>query len=384
MTTVIVSGALANKCGNGGNAWTRMQWVLGLRSLGFDVFFVEQIGRNACVDSNGLPVEFDNSRNVAYFREVCECFGLADRAALVCEEGSRVFGLSIASMQEVARGSEILINIGGHLTLDEIKCLPRCRVFFDDDPAHTQFWHADGLGHGRLAGHEHYFTVGLNIGSAECCVPTNGISWRPLFPLVALDAWPDCTPGPFGKFTTVASWRGAYGPIERDGQVFGQKAHEFRKFVELPRQSTGSFELALDIHPADHRDLADLRENGWHIVPAHDVASDPQSYQHYVQASGNEFSAAQQIYVRSQCGWFSDRTACYLASGRPALVQDTGFSGALPVGHGLVPFRTMSEAAAGAARIMGDYERHCREARALAEQWFDARKVLTSVLQQIG
>jgi hypothetical protein len=382
MTTAMVSGALANKCGNGGNAWTRMQWVLGLRSLGFDVFFVEQISRQACVDTNGLPVEFEKSRNVVFFNDVCECFNLRGRAALIYEEGRSVYGLSIAALQEAARDSEILINIGGHLTLDDIKCLPRSRVFFDDDPAHTQFWHADGLCDSRLQDHENYFTVGLNIGAADCCVPTKGIPWRPLPPLVALDQWPDCAPGPFGKFTTVASWRGAYGPIEREGQVLGQKAHEFRKFVELPGQSPGSFELALNIHPADHRDLAFLLENGWHIIPAVDVTADPQSYQHYVQASGCEFSAAQQIYVRTQCGWFSDRTACYLASGRPALVQDTGFKKTLPVGHGLVPFGTMSEAVAGAAKIMGDYERHCHAARALAEEWFDARKVLTCVLEQ--
>jgi hypothetical protein len=382
MTTAIVSGALANKCGNGGNAWTRMQWVLGLRRLGFDVFFVEQIDRQACVDSSGLPVEFDSSRNAAYFKEVCGCFNLRDRAALISEEGRSVSGLSITALQEVARASEILINIGGHLTLNEIKLLPRTRVFFDDDPAHTQFWHADGVGKSRLEGHKHYFTVGLNIGAADCCVPTSGIHWRPLPPIVALDQWPECTPRPLGKFTTVASWRGAYGPIEREGQVFGQKAHEFRKFVGLPRQSAGSFEIALDIHPADHRDLALLQENGWRIVPACDVAADPQCYQRYVQASGCEFSVAQQIYVRTQCGWFSDRTACYLASGRPALVQDTGFSRTVPVGDGLVAFGTMSQAAAGAAKIMDDYEGHCRAARALAEEWFDARKVLTSVLEQ--
>lgn len=382
MTMAIVSGALANKPANGGNAWTRMQWVLGLRSLGFDVFFVEQIGRQGCVGSNDLPVEFDDSRNVAYWKAVCDSFDLADRAALIYEDGGRVAGLSIAILRDVARGSEILINIGGHLTLEDIKCLPRRKVFVDDDPAYTQFWHADGMGNERLAGHDHYFTVGLNIGSADCCVPTNGIRWRPLVPLVALDAWPDCTPGPFGKFTTVASWRGAYGPIEYEGQVFGQKAHEFRKFVELPQKSPGSFEVALDIHPADHRDLVSLRENGWHIVPACDVAASPQGYQQYVQASGKEFSAAQQIYVRTQCGWFSDRTACYLTSGKPALVQDTGFKRTLPVGEGLVPFATLSEATAGAARIMADYERHCRAARALAEEWFDARKVLTSVLEQ--
>jgi hypothetical protein len=143
-------------------------------------------------------------------------------------------------------------------------------------------------------------------------------------------------------------------------------------------------EIALSIHPADQRDLDLMRNNGWHIIDPSDVAATPQAFRHYVQGSGGEFSVAQGIYVETNSGWFSDRTIRYLASGKPVLVQEAGFSRSLPAGEGLIPFHTFDEAVAGAERIRRNYDHHCRSARRLAEEFFDSDKVLSQFLEEVG
>jgi hypothetical protein len=167
------------------------------------------------------------------------------------------------------------------------------------------------------------------------------------------------------------------------GRTYGLKVHEFRKVIDLPRRSPHQFEIALDIYPADEKDRTALIENGWQLVAPTDVAADPRAFRHYIQSSGAEFSVAQGVYVDTNCGWFSDRTVRYLASGKPALVQDTGFGRFLPEGFGLVAFRTVEEAVAAADRIVSDYDRHSRAARAIAEEYFDSDKVLGRMLAQI-
>ena len=260
--------------------------------------------------------------------------------------------------------------------------IPR-RIYIDLDPGYTQFWHAAGNPGPRLEGHNFYYTVGENIGRPGCSIPTGGISWRPIRQPVVLEHWPACAPGDVRLFSTIASWRGPYGPAQHAGTTYGLKAHEFRKFVELPRRVDQRFEIALDIDPADERDLVALRDHGWHVVDPGVVASGPVGFREYVQASGAEFSVAQGIYVETQSGWFSDRTVRYLASGRPALVQDTGFGRKYPLGEGLVAFRTMDEAVTGARQIAGDYKNHCRAARAIAENYFDSGRVLGQLVDEV-
>ena len=372
MTTLVVSGALANKPGNGGEAWVRMSWVEGLRRLGFDVWFIEQVSRELLESTPLLP----------FFRQVTSRFGLDGRCALLDDVGASIEGPPKEELEEVAAEAALLVNISGHLSLPRLLKRFRRKAYVDLDPGFTQFWHAAATNGARLAGHDRYFTVGLNVGQPSCQVPTDGIDWRPLPPPVVLDEWPVTDSDP-GILTTIASWRGSFGPIEHRGQTYGLKVHEFRKFLDLPGHVSQKLEIALDIHPADANDLESLRERGWSVVDPRQAIPDPDAYRRYIQNSGAEFSVAQGIYVETGSGWFSDRTVRYLASGKPVLVQDTGFGRLLPTAEGVLGFRTFDDAVAGAREIASNYERHCRAARRIAEEFFDSVWVLGHFIEEV-
>ncbi len=384
---VIVSGATANRPLQGGGAWVRLDWLLGLRRRGCQVHFVEQIASDTCVDEAGAPAPFLESANLRYFEHVMRAFDLDRSSSLICDEGRQVHGLSYHELLEVADAADVLINLSGHLTLEPVLRRIRRRAYIDLDPGFTQFWHAQGLAGARLDGHDFLFTVGENIGTPACPIPTCGLEWHRTPRFLVLDQWPSrpgSGRGDGGRFTTVAAWRGSFGAIEHDGRTFGLKVHEFRKLLPLPGRAPQPFEVALSIHPADERDRQALRAHGWRLVDPREVARDPWTFRRYVQSSGGECSAAQGIYVETGSGWLSDRTVRYLASGKPALVQDTGFSRNYPVGEGLVPFRTLEEAVEGAARIARDYDRHARAARRLAETFFDSDTVLPEIFDHMG
>ncbi len=383
MTTILVAGAIANKLHNGGEAWVRLSWLRGFQDLGLQTYFVEQIRTADCRDEVGGPASFRDSGNRAYFREVIEEFGITERSALISDSGETE-GLSLEEVVEAAGRSVLLVNISGHLSLPEI--LGRCRrtAYVDIDPGYTQFWHASGSLRAQIDRHDVHFTIGRNIGSSGCPIPTGDISWRTMYPPVVIGDWPVTGEGSRHRFTAVGSWRGAYGSVEFQGRRYGVRAHEFRKVIELPRLVRLAFEIALHIDPEDASDLEALLAHGWQIVDPAAVAGGPMSFRSYIQGSGSEFGVAQGLYVETNSGWFSDRTARYLASGRPTLVQDTGFSRHLPVGEGLVVFRTLDEAVEGALRIHADYERHSHAARRMAVTYFDSRSVLTQFLEQAG
>src|SRR4051812_4966943 len=379
MKTIIVSGALANKYRNGGGAWERLSWVLGLRRLGFDVYFVEQIAAESCVDVNGQIAPFADCVNLAWFRSVTEWFGVADKSVLIYASGEECAGTSWTQLLKVAEAAELLVNLSGHLTHPELIQRIRRKAYVDVDPGFTQFWHADPSLPFQVAEHDHYFTIGDNIGQADCPIPTNGLAWRPIRQPVVLDFWPVASQTADCRFTTVASWRGAYGPLTVGTKRFGIKAHEFRKFIQLPKIVHHQFEIALDIHPGERDDLRLLEENDWHLVDPLETTGDPARFRQYIEQSGAEFSVAQGIYVDTNSGWFSDRTTRYLASGKAALVQDTGFRRNLPTGVGLLTFHDLDDAVAGAKAIASDYGAHCAAARQIAEEYFDSDKVLRPI-----
>lgn len=383
MTTAIVSGALANKPLNGGNAWVILSWLRGLQRLGFHVYFVEQISRLCCVDAGRNPTNFENSVNVAYFDRVMSAYGLDKSAALIYENGERTHGLTFPDLMELMAGADLLVNISGHLTVEPIKGLVHKRLYLDLDPGFTQFWHASGNKGARLEGHDYYYTIGENVGTPECPIPVGDIAWRKVRQPTVLEDWPPVSGKIADRFTTIASWRGPYGTVSYGDHSYGLKVHEFRKIIELPERVPQDFELALDIHPSDGKDVKSLCQHGWRLTNPRIVAHDPPAFRRYVQSSGAEFSAAQGIYVETASGWFSDRTVRYLASGKPALVQDTGLSRNYPVGEGLFSFRTLDEAVQGAESIAADYDRHSHAARALAEEYFDSDKVLGHLIDEI-
>jgi hypothetical protein len=256
-------------------------------------------------------------------------------------------------------------------------------VFIDEDPGFTQMWHATGALGRRLEGYDRHYSVGARVGREGCPIPTGGITWRPLRPFVVLSEWPAVGARAFDRFTTVASWRGPCGTLQFAGATYGVKAHEFRKFVDVPRAAPARFEIALDIHPDDARDRDLLSAHGWRLEDPAQVARDPCAFRSYVQHSGAEFSVAKNMYVQTGSGWFSDRTIRYLASGRPALVQDTGFGARYGDRAGLVPFRTRQDIVDGAASIVAEYPDHCAAARQVAERHFDSNLVLGELLDEL-
>jgi hypothetical protein len=376
-----MAGALAHRARRGGHAWVFLQYLLGLRRLGWEVLFLDRLEAGMCTDDAGNACLPEVSADLRAFVQLLGCFGLAESFAVLLDGGGTI-GLPRNEVCARVRSAAFLINVMGFLTDEEILGQARRRVFLDIDPGFGQMWCALGL-HDLLRGHDDFVTVGANVGSPACAIPTCGREWIAIRPPIVLDEWPiQCEPG--HSFTSVASWRGANGPVEYQGTTYGLRVHEFRKFATLPRRVPASFELALDIHPAETRDLQLLDANGWALADPVAAAGSPWAYRRYVQRSAAEFMVAKGMYVQANSGWFSDRSACYLASGRPVVIQDTGLAGHLPIGEGLLTFSTLDEASAALEAVAADRRRHARAARAIAEEYFDSNEVLTDLIGQLG
>jgi hypothetical protein len=381
MSTVIVCGAVANKHRHGGSIWTRMSWAEGLRSLGHEVVFLEQLHEQAAVDRAGQPAAAERSANAEVFETTMAQFHFADASALLGDDCRVLRGIDGRELRERCRDADLLVNISGHLREPGLLALPRLRAFIDLDPGYTQIWCQEGREIG-LHGHELHFTVGANVGSPGCPLPSGGVDWRAIRQPVVIARWP-ALQDPFTRFTTVGSWRGAYGPVQWQGRHYGVKAHEFRPLADLPHRAELPFEIALDMDPADGADFQRMRAGGWRLIDPSTTATTA-DFGHYVRGSGAEFSAAQGVYVHARTGWCSDRTVRYLASGRPALVQDTGQAEQLPVGAGLLTFSSPEQAAELAREIVADYREHGAAARALAERYFTPAAALAPLIEAAG
>jgi hypothetical protein len=381
--TIVIAGSLAQKPKQGGLTWVFLQYPLGFKRLGWNVLFLDRLEPEMCVDAAGQPCPFDQSLNLRYFLDVMERFDLKGAFALIYNRGERFVGLSRQQVLERVKNSAFLLNIMGYLTDEEIlSCAPRC-VFFDIDPGFGQMWQDLGLAD-LFRGHDDYVTIGENIGQSGCTIPTCGLKWITTPQPVVLDYWQPQTEAGSEWITSIVSWRGAYGPLEYQGKTYGLRVHEFRKFAQLPCLSGRPFQLALDIHPVEVKDIVLLTDNGWSLVDPGIVAGDPWAYQAYIQGSKAEFMVAKNIYVQANSGWFSDRSICYLASGKPVLAQDTGLKQLYPTGEGLLTFSTLEEALAGVEELSRNYARHARAARALAEDYFNSDKVLGRLLGKLG
>jgi len=380
---VVVGGALAQRPGIGGHAWVFRHWLAGLAGLGCDVLFVDRLEPDM-LDDPGAPPEA--SRQWVWLNQVMAGAGMAGRFAVLYDGGRRCLGLDRAAVVEHCHQAPVLFNVMGYLDDDEVLGAVGRRVFVDVDPGFPQFWRALGL-HDAFAGHDAFVTVGANVGRAGCAVPDCGLDWIATLPPIDLAAWPAAGPlaGPAAaRLTSVATWRGPFGPVDHDGVTYGLRVHEFRAYADLPAAVPGAgLELALDADAADRADVDRLQRGGWRIVDPRSAAGDPDSYRAYVSGSAGEFLVAKQMYVRTGSGWVSDRSACYLASGRPVVAQDTGLSGHLPTGEGLLTFTDPDSAAAAVAEVTGNASRHAKAARDLAVDCFDAAKVLRTLLDRL-
>ena len=368
--SVIVSGMIASTPGQGGATWAVLQYLLGLRELGCDVLFVE-------------PVDDMQPDGVRYCDEVMSAFGFDGRWALVQAGRLSTTGLSRAQLRAAAKGTDLLLNVSGMLTDPDVLDHVGTRVYLDLDPAFVQLWHAvDGIDM-RFDAHTHFVTLADVIGDAECPIPACGRTWLPTLPPAVLRECPFADHVVHDALTTVAHWRG-YGSIEHRGVQYGQKAHSLRPLIDLPTRTATRFELALEIHPDETGDLEDLRSNGWGLVDPQAVSATPHDYRRFIQGSQAEFGLAKSGYVTSGSGWFSDRSACYLASGRPVIAQDTGFGRRLPTGEGLFAFSEADDVLDAVDALQRDEQLHRKAAREIAAEYLDAGRVLRALLEQVA
>lgn len=377
---ILLSGMLARVPGQGGAAWVVLQYLLGLRGLGHEVHFVESLPADS-VDPAGAGLR--ETRNAVFFRHVVRGFGLEESATLVDAATFETIGLPYDRLREFARRCDLLINLSGLLRDPDLMRPIPLRTYVDIDPGFTQLWHAvDGLDVG-LSGHNRFVTIGMTLGRAGCPIPTGDFEWIRTVQPLALERWPISDAPPRDGLTTIANWRG-YGSLEFGGRHYGQKAHSLRKFFELPAKTGEQFKLALAIHPGEALDLEQLQRWGWQLADPASVAATPEAFRSFVQGSKAEFGIAKSGYVEANCGWFSDRSICYLASGRPVIAQETGFSDYLPTGAGLMAFETEDDVLRCIHSLNRNYDRHREAARRLAEDRFDARRVLSGLLRKLG
>jgi hypothetical protein len=374
MATLIVVEDLAAPAsvGRGGLVMYPLQWLHGLQRLGHRVVFLEFLSARP------------DSAVVRYFRETMERWWHPERSALLLESPlESLDGLGIAEVGKFSREAAALITLAAHYRRDPYPLLDciRPRILIEQDPGYTHLWAKDGDPSAIYGEQDFYYTVGGNIGSARCSLPTLGIRWRPIWNPVILDWWSPPRPISRDRFTTVADWR-SYGYLEYQGAILGPKAEEFRKFLDLPRLTGQPFEIVLNIDPQDP-DLALLRSRGWKIEDPEAVKT-PDDYRNYVAGSLGEFSCVKGGYAGTRCGWFSDRSACYLAAGRPVVLQSTGFEDLLPTGMGLFAVKTPAEAAEAIRAIRRDYALHSRAAQAIARDHLDSDTIHRRLLAECG
>jgi hypothetical protein len=364
----------------GGLTWHYLQYILGLSRLGHDVYFLESANYpQACYDAD-LDIMTDNcSYGLKYLQNIMTHYNLSNKWVFI-DYNKKYFGLDKKQTIDLIKNVDLLIDVGATCWIPELERSNK-KIFVDSDPVHTQIRIALGKGSlvKRIDQYDSYFTYGTNIGEPDCRVPTCGIEWHKTRQPVVLDLWSHFTNPKLEYFTTVMSWSNGLGNVVYEGETYGFKNVEFQKFRELPKFTNQSFELA--ISGSAPRNL--LRKLGWNIRNTLVITKDPWSYQQYIQDSRAEWSVARNSYVKARSGWFGDRGACYLASGKPVLLQETGYSKYLPTGEGLITFQTMEDIIEGINRINEDYSSHCEAARRIANKYFNSEKVLSDLLHSI-
>ena len=373
---IIVAGAIG-RSRIGGKAWAYMQYLIGLQRLGYDVFYLEDCGEGSWVyDWDTQQTTTDLDYPASYVRDCIEQFGFKDR--WIYRAGDHSKGMAVEEFLSVCSQASLLIIRANPMPIWRPEYdWPKRRVFIDVDPGFTQIRlvNNDAELLKTVKHSERLFTIGQNIGNPDCPIPTVGRDWFKTVPPISLPDWPFSETNPAENFTCVMDWRGFHDVVYK-GVSYGQKDKTFPEFLELPRLTSQPILLAqIGANPEQ------LAKHGWEVMPGWVPSFTPWSYRTFIQNSRAEFGVAKHMYVETCGGWFSDRSVCYLASGRPVLVQDTGQKGWLPIGEGILTFRDLPEALQGIEAINADYEHHQRAARALAEHFFSADRVLSSLLE---
>ena len=405
---IIVTGLIAQHPWLGGVTWDYVQYVLGLARLGHDVYYIEDSGQWPYNPDGGPSgndwIAYDCARNVEHLARTMARFGLEHRWAYHFPIQPRWHGLSSRVRRAVIESADLLLNVSGTLRQPQDYRQVKRLAYIDSDPAFTQIKLVLPRGQikfrKRVDAHDVYFSFGERFTKA---VPHTGHCWRPTRQPIVLSEWRPSAPRR-NVYTTVMSWA-SYKPLVYRGQRFGQKDIEFKRFAELPQKVPG-VDLEVAMNQTQHaewqsgeldapssrnermacaaplnprRGLAAL---GWRVVDASAACSDPDSYRDYIESSKAEWSVAKNGYVVGRAGWFSCRSACYLAAGRPVIVQDTGFGEALPAGTGILSFSTIDEAVAAIVECEANYRRHAKVAREIAETYFDSDKVLSQLIEE--
>lgn len=380
MAVVVLSAyQVATKPEIGGHFWVYMQYAHALQLLGCDVYWLEQVPAAALQETPSL---------ISAFLERMERYGLGDRTLLYTApeaDGSgatEFISTSGAAAEAVCRSADLLVNF--HYAIDrDVLARFRRTALIDIDPGLLQFW----ISRGQLdvAPHDLYLTTGETVGIPTSQIDDCGLQWIRIRPPVCLDLWPFTYDPDARRFTTVSAWLGGEYVTENGHILYrNDKSISFLRFSDLPKLTESELELSIYLEGhKDRRDRVLLEQKGWRVCHALDVASSPERYRQYIRSSRGEFSCAKPSCMAFQNAWVSDRSLCYLASGKPVVVQDTGPSAYLPNGEGMFRFSTIEEAAEALAIIESDYGRQCRTAREIAEGFFDARIVLSGILDLV-
>ncbi len=385
MARVVLAGYLVRNP-LGGYAWSVAHYLLGLRALGHEAWFYEDTGHyELAYDPVANVFGADYAHGVRAAGEFLGRLGLGARWVFVDVGRNREHGPGAGRVADLLREADLLINVAGINRIPPERRGGRPAIFVDVDPAFTQVKAAagDALLRAILDEHDVHATVGENIGTARSPIPTGGYTWHPTRPPVALECWRPAGP-PGRTYTTVGRWNESTRDLSYGGETYRwRKRSEWLRFLDLPARTGAALEVAMDVESVPG-DLAVLRAHGWQVADPRAVSADPFRYRDYLCASRGEFTVAKDMNVRLRSGWFSDRAACYLAAGRPAVEQDTGFGDVLPTGPGLHAFRTVEGAAAAIRSIEADYARASAHAAAVARECFGADRVVGALLRLIG
>jgi hypothetical protein len=382
--TAIVTGMIATYP-VGGVLWDYGQYALGLERLGWDVYYLEDTGSQTYDPSRREYVD-DPSYGLAFLRSsVAGLSASLNRRWHFRAMDGTTHGMPLGDFLDVARRADLFLNVSGSALLRDDYMPAACKVLIDTDPGWNQFvnyprWDSGPGWQGTrgFRAHDAFFSYAECYGRPDCALPSLGLPWKCTRPPVVSDCWMPEPPG--DRWTTVMTWDNFRRPIEYDGKQYGTKEMEFPKIAQLPGQIDVPIEVAVGGAPPVNR----WRAAGWHVVDSHEVSRTPEAYRRYVASSRGEISVAKNIYVAARTGWFSCRSACYLAAGRPVILQDTGFADVLPTGEGLLTFTTGAEALRALRAVEGEYAAHAAAARRFAHEWLDYRVVLPQMLADAG